>query len=88
VKLDLEFHLLLAQASQNPLLASLNTLTSSWTRSVRTFSHATKHAREVSYRGHRAILDAVVERDKDAAGAAMLKHLQEVAELTNENYPL
>jgi DNA-binding FadR family transcriptional regulator len=88
VKLDLEFHLLLAQASQNPLLASLNTLTTSWTRSVRAFSHVTKHAREVSYRGHRAILDAIVERDKDAAGAAMLKHLQEVSELTNENYPL
>jgi DNA-binding FadR family transcriptional regulator len=63
-------------------------LTSSWTRSVRTFSHATNHAREVSYRGHRAILDAVVERDKDAAGAAMLKHLHEVAELTNKNYPI
>jgi GntR family transcriptional repressor for pyruvate dehydrogenase complex len=63
-------------------------LTSSWTRPVRAFSHTTKHAREVSYRGHRAILDAVVERDRDAAGAAMLKHLREVAELTNENYPL
>jgi GntR family transcriptional repressor for pyruvate dehydrogenase complex len=88
VKLDLEFHLLLAQASQNPLLASLNTLTSTWTRSVRVLSHATKHAREVSYRGHRAILDAVAERDKDAAGVAMLRHLQEVAELTNENCPV
>jgi DNA-binding FadR family transcriptional regulator len=85
VKLDLEFHLLLAQASQNPLLASLNTLASSWTLPVRKLSHATKHAREVSYRGHRAILDAVVAGDKNAAGETMLKHLQEVAELTNQN---
>lgn len=87
VQLDLEFHLLLAQASQNPLLSSLITLTSSWTRPVRILSHSTKNAREVSYRGHRAILDAVSERDKEAAGSAMLRHLQEVAELTNENIP-
>lgn len=88
VKLDLEFHLLLAQASQNPLLSSLNTLTSTWTRSVREFSHATTHARQVSHRGHRTILDAVMDRDQDAAGAAMFNHLQEVAELTNQNYAL
>ncbi|MDT7598036.1 MAG: GntR family transcriptional regulator, transcriptional repressor for pyruvate dehydrogenase complex [Pseudonocardiales bacterium] len=88
VKLDLEFHLLLAQASQNPLLASLNTLASSWTRAIRELSHATRHSREVSYRGHRKILDAVAAGDKDAAGDAMLKHLQEVAELTTQNYPL
>jgi GntR family transcriptional repressor for pyruvate dehydrogenase complex len=88
VKLDLEFHLLLAQASQNPLLSSLNTLASSWTRSIRELSHVTKNARQVSYQGHRAILDAVAARDKEAAGAAMRKHLQEVAELTTQNYPL
>jgi DNA-binding FadR family transcriptional regulator len=88
VQLDLEFHLLLAQASQNPLLSSLITFTSSWTRPVRGLSHATRNAREVSYRGHRAILDAVSERDMDAAGASMLRHLSEVAELTSENVPL
>lgn len=87
VRLDLEFHLLLAHASQNPLLVSLSTLTSAWTRSVRVLSHATRHAREVSYQGHRTILDAVADRDNDAAGAAMRRHLREVAELTQQNYP-
>jgi DNA-binding FadR family transcriptional regulator len=88
VQLDQEFHLLLAHASQNPLLVSLSTLTSSWTRPIRALSHATKHAREVSYRGHRAILDAVVERDKEAAGAAMLQHLHEVVDLTQQRHLL
>ncbi|HYZ56307.1 MAG TPA: Rid family hydrolase [Streptosporangiaceae bacterium] len=86
VQLDQEFHLLLAQASQNPLLVSLSSLTSAWTRPVRILSHSTEQARIVSYRGHRAILDAVAERDKEGAAASMIQHLRDVANLTRQNY--
>lgn len=86
LRLDLEFHMLLARASQNPLMASLNTLTCAWLAPVRALSHATGRARQMSHRGHRTILDAVTERDGDAAATAMRLHLHEVAELTEENY--
>ena len=85
VQLDQEFHLLLAQASQNPLLVSLSSLTSTWTRPVRILSHSTERARIVSHGGHWAILDAVAERDKEAAVASMLQHLRDVANLARQN---
>jgi DNA-binding FadR family transcriptional regulator len=86
VQLDQEFHMLLAQASQNPLLVSLSSLTSAWTRPVRILSHSTERARIVSHGGHRSILGAVVKRDKEAAAASMLQHLRDVANLTRQNY--
>jgi GntR family transcriptional repressor for pyruvate dehydrogenase complex len=86
VQLDQEFHLLLAQASQNPLLVSLSSLASAWIRPVRIHSHSTERARIASHGGHRSILDAVVKRDNEAAAASMLQHLREVANLTRQNY--
>lgn len=86
VQLDQEFHLLLAQASKNPLLVSLSSLTSSWTSPSRLLSHATSRARTLSHAGHREILDAVASRDREAAEAAMRRHLADVADLTREGY--
>ncbi|HVV14070.1 FadR/GntR family transcriptional regulator [Amycolatopsis sp.] len=78
LQLDVEFHLALARASQNPLLNALNTLASSWTSDVRSHSHATREGRRISCDGHRAIYDAVLARDGDAAAAAMTRHLADV----------
>jgi DNA-binding FadR family transcriptional regulator len=86
VQLDQEFHLLLARASQNPLLVSLNSLTLEQTNPVRILSHSTERARVVSHQGHQELLDAVIQRDKNAAEAAMLRHLRDVADLTRRNY--
>lgn len=86
VQLDQEFHLLLARASQNPLLVSLSSLTSSWTSPERLLSHATSAARTASHAGHREILDAVTGRDEAAAEAAMRRHLADVAGLTRDGY--
>lgn len=86
VQLDQEFHLLLAQASQNSLLASLSSLTSSWTSPERLLSHSTERARVLSHAGHRKILDAVARRDRETAEAAMRQHLADVASLTREGY--
>lgn len=82
VRLDVEFHSTLARASRNPLLATVNTLASSWTPDVRRRSHTTRRARRVSVQGHRAILAAVSVRDGDAARQAMADHLDAVAALT------
>ncbi|MCU1585847.1 MAG: transcriptional regulator, GntR family [Microbacteriaceae bacterium] len=78
LRLDLEFHVLLAQAAQNPLLSAVITLTSQWTSDVRQHSHATKEGRRISVRGHRAILDAVRAQDERGARTAMEAHLSEV----------
>ena len=82
VRLDVEFHSALARASQNPLLATVNTLACSWTPDVRRRSHTTRRARRVSVEGHRAILAAVRARDGEAAREAMADHLRAVAALT------
>ena len=82
VRLDVEFHSALARASQNPLLATVNTLACSWTPDVRRRSHTTRRARRISVEGHRAILAAVRARDGEAAREAMADHLRAVAALT------
>jgi GntR family transcriptional repressor for pyruvate dehydrogenase complex len=85
-ELDQEFHLLLAQASQNPLLMSLSSVTRGWTSPSRLLSHSTGGARTLSHTGHREILEAVTRKDGEAAGAAMTRHLSDVAALTREGY--
>jgi DNA-binding FadR family transcriptional regulator len=86
LRLDLEFHMLIANAAQNPLMSAINTLVCSWTSSTRVLSHSTRYAREVSYLGHRAILEAVTRRDVNEAREAMTRHLSDVAELTRTGY--
>ncbi len=82
VRLDIEFHSALARASQNPLLATVNTVACSWTGDVRRRSHTTRRARRISLDGHRTIYAAVLARDGAAAAAAMTEHLTDVAALT------
>jgi GntR family transcriptional repressor for pyruvate dehydrogenase complex len=84
---DVSFHMLLAQASQNPLMVALNSLANSWTASVRTFSHSTAAARRVSHDGHQLIFDAVRRGNGADARDAMLAHLADVAQLTKGTYP-
>src|SRR5882757_3122398 len=84
---DISFHMLLAQASQNPLMVALNSLANSWTVSVRSFSHATADARRASHNGHQRILEAVRRGNGAQARDAMLLHLAEVASLTQGRYP-
>ncbi|MDT0264832.1 GntR family transcriptional regulator [Streptomyces sp. DSM 44915] len=81
--LDVEFHTLLAHAAQNPLLVTLCTMTTSWTRNTRELGHRTRQGREVSFRGHQAIYEAVLARRPAPAGAAMERHLREVREVSS-----
>ncbi|GAB3256204.1 FadR/GntR family transcriptional regulator [Kineosporia babensis] len=86
LRLDLEFHMLLAVASQNPLMSAINTVVGSWTSATRVLSHSTRYAREVSYLGHRSIIEAVRASDGPAAHRAMTRHLADVAALTRDEF--
>lgn len=81
LRLDVEFHLELTHAAQNPLLSTLVGVTNDWTLETRRHSHATAAARRLSIDGHRRILDALVDGDPDAARIAMEDHLADVRRL-------
>ncbi|WP_067689943.1 FadR/GntR family transcriptional regulator [Nocardia jejuensis] len=82
LRLDVEFHAVLAHAAQNPLLVTLCTMTTDWTHRTRTLSHRTRQGRRTSLEGHHRIYDAVARRDGPAASAAMERHLREVRDLS------
>ncbi|CAD5995097.1 FadR/GntR family transcriptional regulator [Agreia sp. COWG] len=84
LRLDVEFHLALAHAAQNPLLTTLVTMTSEWTMHTRRHSHATRAGRRSSIAGHRAVLDALLAGDPDAARRAMEEHLADVKRLVED----
>ena len=79
LRLDIQFHTLVAQAARNQLMTTVLTMTSSWTSDVRLRSHSTLEGRQLSIEGHRHILDAIQARDATAAGIAMREHLADVA---------
>lgn len=84
---DVEFHTMLAQTSQNPLMVALNSLAITWTKSVRSFSHETPASRRSSHEGHQLIFTAVRTGEAAEARQAMLLHLADVASLTRGRYP-
>jgi DNA-binding FadR family transcriptional regulator len=79
LRLDIQFHTLVAQAARNQLMTTVLTMTSSWTSEVRLRSHSTVEGRRLSIEGHRHILDAIQAGDATAAGIAMRDHLADVA---------
>lgn len=85
MRLDIEFHTLLAHAAQNPLLVTLCTMTTEWTQRTRALSHRTALGRRISVQGHELIYRAVSDHDGAAAAAAMEQHLREVREISSPN---
>lgn len=83
MRLDIEFHTLLAHAAQNPLLVTLCTMTTEWTQRTRALSHRTALGRRISVQGHELIYRAVCDHDGAAAAAAMEQHLREVREISS-----
>ncbi len=82
MRLDVEFHLLLARATQNPLLPTVMEFSYACTEKVRLLSHQTRERRRTSLDGHLAILAAVTTQDPRAAEAAMAAHLLEVEQIS------
>ncbi|SFC29502.1 GntR family transcriptional regulator [Tropicimonas isoalkanivorans] len=77
---DLEFHGILRDGNDNGYLASaLLGLERRLTVLMRTFSHAPRAMGPGVLRDHRAIMDAVLTMDADAAEAAARRHVRNVA---------
>jgi GntR family transcriptional repressor for pyruvate dehydrogenase complex len=79
-RLDAEFHLLLSQASQNPLFKTLGGLSTEWSAELRSGTRTpnTARSRAESAAEHRAIFEAVAAHDVDGAERAMRQHLTAV----------
>ncbi|MEV8136791.1 FadR/GntR family transcriptional regulator [Microbacterium aurantiacum] len=81
LRLDIEFHQLVAHAARNPLLSTLQELAAEWVAGVRQQSHTTVESRRSSRDGHEAIYAAIAARDPELAKAAMEDHLRVVEHL-------
>lgn len=83
VEADLDFHLALAEATQNPLIPSLMDSIIDLLREQRKRTGSVKGGLARGQYHHKIILDAVVRRDPQAARQAMQNHLQQVREDSN-----
>ncbi len=85
--LDRHFHLLVARTTHNPLLERLADVTAEWMASIRRDSLQSPQRRTASMSGHRAILDAIVRHDAEAAAAATLAHVRSVGSILTDSAP-
>ncbi len=78
---DVAFHYVLACITGNPIFSAVHDALVEWLTSQRTVALRRPQAEPIALAGHRRILDAVAARDAEAAGQAMERHLEEIAEL-------
>ncbi len=83
VEADLDFHLALAEATQNPLIPLLMDSIIDLLREQRKRTGSVKGGLARGQHHHKIILDAVMKRDAQAARQAMQNHLQQVREDSN-----
>ena len=78
---DAAFHVAIARATGNRMLASLISALADALRQSRELSFVPARGVEVSLRGHRRILEALKARDPGRARREMRKHLEDVERL-------
>jgi GntR family transcriptional repressor for pyruvate dehydrogenase complex len=78
IEADLDFHLLLAEATGNPIILSLIDSIVGQLREQRTSIFQVEGGPERGQVHHKAILEAVERRDSEAAREAMRSHLKQV----------
>ena len=78
IEADLDFHLALAEASQNSLIPTLIDFIVDLLRVQRTRIFYVEGGPERGQFHHKRILEAIVNRDPEAAGKAMRAHLHQV----------
>ncbi|WP_454810684.1 FadR/GntR family transcriptional regulator [Paenarthrobacter nitroguajacolicus] len=83
-ELDEHFHLLVAHATQNPLLVALVELMKEWMTEVRHESHVTKVGREASLAGHQRIYRAIKANDAEQAESAMRDHISDIEQVVTK----
>jgi GntR family transcriptional repressor for pyruvate dehydrogenase complex len=80
VEADLDFHLALAEATQNPIIPILMDSVIELLREQRKRTGLVSGGLARGQYHHKIILDAVIKRDSQAARLAMQNHLQQVRE--------
>lgn len=78
VEADLDFHLAMAEATQNPIIPSLMDSIIDMLREQRKRTGVTRGGLERGQYHHKQILEAIIRRDPDASRQAMQLHLQQV----------
>jgi GntR family transcriptional repressor for pyruvate dehydrogenase complex len=87
IEADLDFHLALADAAQNPLILALIDSIVGLLREQRTKIFETSEGAIHGQYHHRRILDAVERRDPQAARQAVVAHLRQVREDSQAGTP-
>lgn len=82
MKLDIQFHLLLAHATGNKLLLTVLQFAFKCTEHVRERSHQTATGRRISHLGHQLIFEAVTAHNAEGAEHAMKRHLADVHDVS------
>jgi GntR family transcriptional repressor for pyruvate dehydrogenase complex len=85
--MDRRFHHTVARATHNPLLGRVVEVTAEWMASIRTEVHQSPRRRRASLAGHKAIVDAVVRHDADAAASATSDHIRLIGTILAEPRP-
>ena len=76
---DLEFHLVIAKSSRNPIFVALHNAMSEWLSEQRRVSSRAGAQPDQVFREHKRIHDAIAAQDPTEAAAAMEDHLTSVA---------
>jgi len=77
---DVHFHFTMATIPQNPIYVALHEAIVEWLVEQRSVSLRKSGTDELAYQSHRAIFEAIKARDTAAAGQAMRRHLDEIAD--------
>ena len=90
-QVDYDFHMAIAEATGNPLLINLmedvsDTMIRTMKETRRIWLYETKKSIQKIYDEHKLILKAIKDKDEEAAGASMYRHLKEVEDLLLTHY--
>ena len=78
VKLDMQLHAAILRAAQNPVLDSMNEFLAPLMAQSRSITARSMADRSAMHADHKAIVNAIIQGQSDAAEHAMMAHLQRV----------
>lgn len=82
--LDIEFHIAIAEATNNPFLPRLLEVTMEWMQPSRREELQTRERLQRSIQAHREIYMAIRESEVDHAQEAMAKHVQQIHDVIRQ----
>jgi DNA-binding FadR family transcriptional regulator len=84
MKLDIEFHIAIAEATHNPFLRRLLEVTVEWMQPSRREDLQTRERLQRSIQAHREIYMAIRESEVDHAQEAMASHVQQIHDVIRQ----